>query len=616
MEIQTQDMSRRNFVKGASALAAAAMTTAPVAALADEAAAEAEDPFDKLQEENSVDGGTEAETVNATPAHRWQSEAAAAWRTPKPTVDESLVTDGGTYDVVIVGGGQAGTWTARSCAKNGLSVAVIEGQPEDAMQYIGGEVGTINNPWALEHGATETDGQDFIREVYRRNAGRSNQRFIKDYVEHSGALLQEVIEEMGADWVEENSHVGSCPPSELMVSDPSGFKYYTGTVIFRPPSMIREAWAWNDVMHKMAQDSRDNGAVWFYSTHAEYLEKDDSGRVVSVIAKNVDDESYQRLTGTKAIVLSGGDFGGNADMLRDINDEYRNLAESLGDIELATTMPIFYERDGSAIAMGVWAGGHIEVGPHAGMNTGQVTISAPWAPARCCSTRRACASATSAPAEPRALATWPRANPRARSSRSPTPTGRTSCTRCPPCHSAVDYAHANNWPMLCDTMSQIKPGDAPGEANNQDDTYQVYCAETIEELVDMLGVWDDAQKETALAEIKRYQEYCAAGEDPDFAKDPRLLAACKLDTPPFYATVSSSTGFSAGLCQTCGLDVDASHRVVDSNIEPIPGLFALGNTSGNRFVVQYATPLAGMSLGYCLTEGTLFGERLASGEIA
>ena len=70
MEIQTQDMSRRNFVKGASALAAAAMATAPVAALADEAAAEAEDPFDKLQEENSVDGGTEAETVNATPAHR------------------------------------------------------------------------------------------------------------------------------------------------------------------------------------------------------------------------------------------------------------------------------------------------------------------------------------------------------------------------------------------------------------------------------------------------------------------------------------------------------------------------------------------------------------------
>ena len=611
MDAQRQNVSRRNFVKGATGIAAAAIVAAPAAALADEA--EAESSQDKLQA-NATD--VETEVVSATPANRWQTEAGAAWRTPKEAVDESLVTDGGTYDVVIVGGGQSGTWAARSCAQNGLTVAVIEAQPEDSMQYIGGEVGTINNPWALEHGATETDGQDFIREIYRRNAGRSNQRFIKDYVEHSGAFLQEVIEEMGAEWVEENSHVGSCPPNELMASDPSGFKYYTGTVIFRPPSMIREAWAWNDVMHKMADDSREAGAVWFYSTHAEYLEKDDSGRVVAVIAKNVDDESYQRLTGTKAVVLSGGDFGGNADMLRDINDEYRHLAESLGDIELATTMPVFYDRDGSAIAMGVWAGGHIEVGPHAGMNTGQTSISAPWGPGSLLLNQKGmrfcdeCAGGAEgagnmAPRQPRgsivsiADANW-----------------QNIVYTMPPCHGAVDYAHANNWPMLCDTMAQIKPGDAPGEANNQDDTYQVYCADTIEELVDMLGVWDDAQKETALAEIKRYQEYCAAGEDPDFAKDPRLLSACKLDTPPFYATVSSSTGFSAGLCQTCGLDVDSDHRVVDTNLEPIPGLFALGNTSGNRFIVQYATPLAGMSLGYCLTEGTLFGQRLASGEIA
>ena len=248
------------------------------------------------------------------------------------------------------------------------------------MQYIGGEVGTINNPWALEHGATETDGQDFIREIYRRNAGRSNQRFIRDYVEYSGTLLQEVIEEMGTDWVEENAHVFSCPPNELMVSDPSDYKYYTGTVIFRPPSMGRTAWAWNDVMHKMAEDAKASGAQWFYSNHAEYLEKDDSGRVVSVIMKNVDDGTYQRVTGTKGIVLCGGDFNGNVDMLRDINDEYRYLAESYGDIELAGALPMFYDRDGSAIAMGVWAGGHIEVGPHAGMNTGQASVSTPWGP--------------------------------------------------------------------------------------------------------------------------------------------------------------------------------------------------------------------------------------------
>ena len=48
MDVQTQDMSRRNFVKGASALAAAAIAAAPAAALADETAGEAEDPTEEI----------------------------------------------------------------------------------------------------------------------------------------------------------------------------------------------------------------------------------------------------------------------------------------------------------------------------------------------------------------------------------------------------------------------------------------------------------------------------------------------------------------------------------------------------------------------------------------
>ena len=41
-----------------------------------------------------------------------------------------------------------------------------------------------------------------MREVYRRNQGRSNQRIIKAYVDHSGHFLQDVIEEMGEDWMD------------------------------------------------------------------------------------------------------------------------------------------------------------------------------------------------------------------------------------------------------------------------------------------------------------------------------------------------------------------------------------------------------------------------------
>ena len=617
--MRTENVSRRGFIKTAAAGAAIGAAVVPTLGIADEASTTAEptSPEGSLEKlKATTDQNTSSEYVHATPENRWTTEASAAWRTPCDPVEESDIADAGTFDVIVVGGGQSGTWAAKSCAENGLTVAVVEQQPEDTMQYIGGEVGTINNKWALEHGADETDGLAFMREIFRRNATRSNQAFIRDYVDHSGEILQKVIEEMGEDWVAENAHVGSCPHDERMIMDPSGFNFYTGTVIFRPPSMKRQAWAWNDVMHKMAQDARDAGATWFFSNHAEYLEKDGSGRVVSVVFKDVDTEACQRATATKAIVLCGGDFNGNTDMLRDINDEYRHLAESLGDIEIASTMPIFYSRDGSAIAMGVWAGGHIEVGPRAGMNTGQAGIGAPWGPGSLTLNQKGkrfcdeCAGGTEGigylvPRQPKgSVVTFEDAN------------WQDLVYAMPPAHGAVDTAHANNWPLLVETMGQLKAGDAPGECNNQDDVYEVYCADTMEDLVDMVGVWDDEQKERALEEIKRYQDMAAAGLDEDYAKDSRILAVTKLDTPPFYAVVASTSAISAGLCQTTGLDVDDDHHVVDTAHEPIPGLFALGNSSGNRFIVQYATPLSGMSLGYCMTEGTLFGERLAAGEIA
>lgn len=610
-ELIMSDVSRRSFIQGAGAVGLAVATATPAAALAQEET----DQKAKLEATMGDSAGQQIEYASATPENRWQSEAGAAWRTAPDPIDDADITDGGTYDFVIVGGGQSGTWAAKSLAENGLSVAVIEQQAEDSMQYIGGEVGTINNPWALEHGADEIDPLDFMREVCRRNEARGNQAFIRDYVENSGEILQKVVEEMGDEWMEANSHVGSCPHDDRMVFNPSGFKYYTGTIIFRPPEMIREAWAWNDVMHQMNADAQQAGAAWVWENHADYLEKDADGRVTAVIAHNVNDSSYQRITASRGVVLCGGDFNGNTDMLRDINDEYRHLAESLGDIELASPLPIFYSRDGSAIAMGVWAGGHIEVGPRAGMNTGEVAISAPWGPGALLLNQNGerfcdeCAGGTEgagylAPRQPKGSivsivdANWEEIP-----------------YTMPPAHGAVDIAHANNWPMIVDAMSKVKPGTEPTDVSDQNDTYSVYCADTIEDLVDVLGVWDDDQKATAIEQIKRYQELAGAGKDTDYAKDERILAINALDTPPFYATVSSSSAFAAGLCQTTGLDVDNEHRVVDFDRKPIPGLYALGNASGNRFIVQYATPLSGMSLGFCMTEGTLFGQRVASGEI-
>ncbi len=103
---------------------------------------------------DAADGSTK-------PEHRWQSQAAADWRTPPEPVDDAKITDGGTFDVVVVGGGQAAP-TARSAAMNGASVCVVEAQPEDSFFYIGGEVAIANSEWALERGADRIDKAEFM----------------------------------------------------------------------------------------------------------------------------------------------------------------------------------------------------------------------------------------------------------------------------------------------------------------------------------------------------------------------------------------------------------------------------------------------------------------------
>lgn len=330
---------------------------------------------------------------------------------------------------------------------------------------------------------------------------------------------------------------------------------------------------------------------------------------MAVVATDRGDGAHKRFTATKAVILAGGDFQGNEDMLRDLNHEYQGIAESYDDLGLAKAVALMHERDGSSIQMGVWAGGHIEVGPHAGMNTGQSAPDAPWGPSspllnqngeRFCDE---CAGGTEGagylgPRQPKgAIVSFNDAN------------WQETVYRMPPAHGAIDYARSIGWPTTVEAMEAVQPGAEPTSVQGYEGVVDVYCANTLEELLDVIGVYDSAQQKRALESLTAYNSYAEQGFDGEFCTDPRILRA--LDTPPFYAVVQQNTVLNVGLCQTTGLDVDSKLRVLDKTMNPIPGLFAIGNTAGNRFIVQYATPLSGLSLGYCLVEGYLTGERIA-----
>lgn len=101
--------------------------------------------------------------------------------------------------------------------------------------------------------------------------------------------------------------------------------------------------------------------------------------------------------------------------------------------------------------------------------------------------------------------------------------------------------------------------------------------ETLEELAANTEQLFGTPADEVLATLTRYNEFCAAGSDDDFGKDPHYLAP--YDQPPFYA----------GPAETCrylythgGLDTDLEAQVQAVDGEPIAGLYAAGMCTGGH----------------------------------
>lgn len=111
------------------------------------------------------------------------------------------------------------------------------------------------------------------------------------------------------------------------------------------------------------------------------------------------------------------------------------------------------------------------------------------------------------------------------------------------------------------------------------------------------------------ATVRRYNEYAARGEDPDFHKgstvlnrfngDPAAPHPClaPIEQPPFVAQAV----WPADISVSAGLATDADARVLDGSDAPIPGLYACGNDMASIFMGTYPGP--GTTLGPAITFG-------------
>jgi len=105
-----------------------------------------------------------------------------------------------------------------------------------------------------------------------------------------------------------------------------------------------------------------------------------------------------------------------------------------------------------------------------------------------------------------------------------------------------------------------------------------FSADTIEELAKKIEKGHEFQRAplTHLVEtVKKWNSYVDKGSDPEFARGSDA-PMYKIDTPPFYAaTLNPVWHDSYG-----GLRINGRAQVIDMQGDPIPGLYAGGESSG------------------------------------
>jgi hypothetical protein len=121
----------------------------------------------------------------------------------------------------------------------------------------------------------------------------------------------------------------------------------------------------------------------------------------------------------------------------------------------------------------------------------------------------------------------------------------------------------------------------------------VVKADTLEELAEGLNI----PAENLVASVERYNELCAAGVDEDYGKEKHRLTP--VDTAPFYGARVGAWH----LTTLNGCRINTDMQVLDTNGEPIEGLYATGDCSGGMFATTYPNLFTGLAAGRTMTFG-------------
>lgn len=540
-----------------------------------------------------------SESQDASASNQSDTSTPSFMTPPEPPTDIKEEKD---CDVLVIGLGISGLAALKAAAEQGAKVIGIDKQAELCVIADAGDFGIVNSKIQKEIGIEWAPKSEVVNQLMKDMCYRPNPDLLGYWYDHSGEDFDWYIE--GADfeilpstWANKQTDKVNyirpkCfPPLEGYDYKKEYYPYFHGSITTNPNAN----WA-----SKAAYDSAVKaGAETMFSTWAEQLIVDDSGKIVGAYVHDIDDV-YTKIN-AKAVCLCTGDIGGSQEMC----DYYVPWADEFACVYYDNDAKGVVANTGDGHKMGMWAGAHMELGPLAPMTHhmgGAMGIN----------------SYLQLNMEGKRFMNEdiPGQNIADQMSRQP---GKQSWqifdSKWPEQISLMPDGHgyANHY-LTDEEAAELTTVAESGwslkllgiATPSSIDEGSDVKADSIEELAKGMNLPVDVVK----AEIDRYNELCHKGTDEDYGKIPTRLFP--VETPPFYAIHFDAAGM---LVVMGGLECNTKLQPLDDEGNPIEGLFVAGNCMGGRFLVEYPVTVAGISLATALSFGRMAGINAVGKEV-
>ena len=514
------------------------------------------------------------------------------WLGKEPDIDEAAITETVDTDILIVGAGNGGMFAAAYAAANGLNFRVIEqnANVQDTRHWYG----AVDSAAAKEAGEPATDKAKLLSEISRYASGKCDQRVVKTWINESAAMhdfMRSILEDKYG-WVcDFTSGTEAAWPAENAEHN-TDYLY----PVQEHNYMASESASGLPRNELLLQYIQELGYDVDFKTSLAKLEKNSDGRITGIIAQSTEDDHFIRYNANKGVLLACGGFPGNPYMM-----------EQLDPLGTSVTTACSYSPadKGYGIRAAVWAGANLD--KEAAPMLFDRGIVAPGVDAGYVDSD----SAFGGKAFPGKIRQYnPGTQPFLKVNRNGERFANESCP-----YNDIVYAAAHQpgrvYAQICDAniledakrfhtigcSAQTRNGGEKYIQGKMDEAIEagaLFKCDTLDELADKMG-FTGAAKDTFLATVERYNELYDKQNDEDFGKPAYRLSAIR--TAPFYGC-----WLGASLLTTeQGIAINEKGQALDTNNQPMEGLYITGDMSGSFFANNYPCLMAGVAMGRTLT---------------